>query len=280
MPPSANEIAPENALERTRLRLRQEDYDRFLVSQYVPARHRGAVTALYALNAEIAKTRYVVSEPALGAVRLAWWREAVEEMAAGTVRNHDILQLLLEQNLPIEVMTSMIEARQADIEAQPMATLEELIRYAVSTGGQLEGLAAFVCGAGEEVQAAARKVGAAWALAGMMRSLPHNLSGPVEQRWNVLPQDLQAELGLRNPLSEKPEQVEARCHIVDRVCDVASHLLDDAGKGLAPSAKLLAVLTRSYLKALCQVGYDPVLLNEERGALGRLLRLSWGRLIG
>lgn len=278
MPPSANEIAPENALERTRLRLRQEDYDRFLVSQYVQGRHRPAVTALYALNAEIAKTRYVVSEPALGSVRLAWWREAVEDMLSGTVRNHDVLQLLASENLPIETLVSMIDARQADIEAQPMADLEELIRYAVSTGGQLEGLSACVCGAGEEEQAAARKVGTAWALVGMMRSLPHNLSGPIEQRWNILPQDLQAELGLRNLLSDKPDQVEARCHIVDRVCDVASHLLDDAGKGLAPSATSLAVLAHSYLKALRQVGYDPLLLNEERGALGRLLKLSWARI--
>jgi phytoene synthase len=46
--------------------VREHDHDRYLTALFAPAAHREAVFALYAYNAEVARTREAVSEPILG----------------------------------------------------------------------------------------------------------------------------------------------------------------------------------------------------------------------
>ena len=72
--------------------VRRVDEDRWLASRFAPAGVRSRLTALYALNYEISRTAETVTQPALGDIRLAWWREAVEEIYAGrAVRAHPAL---------------------------------------------------------------------------------------------------------------------------------------------------------------------------------------------
>ena len=49
-----------------------------------------------AANHEIAKTAEVVSEPAIGQIRLQWWREALEGVEAGRPRAHEVAIPLAE----------------------------------------------------------------------------------------------------------------------------------------------------------------------------------------
>ena len=60
--------------------LRAADYERFLAIQLASAAKRPALYALTALNTELARIAETVSEPLLGHIRLAWWREALEEL--------------------------------------------------------------------------------------------------------------------------------------------------------------------------------------------------------
>jgi phytoene synthase len=78
-------------------RMRTGDEDRWLSSRYAPQAARCALVALYAFCWELARVRLIVSEPALGAIRFQWWREALEEIRNGEMpRAHDVVGALAE----------------------------------------------------------------------------------------------------------------------------------------------------------------------------------------
>ena len=70
--------------------LRDSDRDRYLASLLTPAAQRGAVAALYAFNAEIARIRDVVREPLPGEVRLQYWRDLLQGAAHGATEANPI----------------------------------------------------------------------------------------------------------------------------------------------------------------------------------------------
>ncbi|HRE45776.1 MAG TPA: squalene/phytoene synthase family protein, partial [Terricaulis sp.] len=63
--------------------LRRADEDRWMASRFAAAPVRAALEAAYAVNHEIASVAELVREPGLGAIRLQWWREGLEAIAAG-----------------------------------------------------------------------------------------------------------------------------------------------------------------------------------------------------
>jgi 15-cis-phytoene synthase len=68
--------------------VRRVDEDRWLALRFAPEEVRARLIALYAVNYEIARTAEIVSEPALGDIRLEWWRSALEQMAEGSAPPH------------------------------------------------------------------------------------------------------------------------------------------------------------------------------------------------
>jgi phytoene synthase len=57
-----------------------EDPERDLILTYAPAPGRAGLAALLALDDALAKLLRTTREPALGQMRLAWWREALEKL--------------------------------------------------------------------------------------------------------------------------------------------------------------------------------------------------------
>lgn len=51
-----------------------------LALSYVPLRNRGALAALFAIDRAMADVVRTTKEPMLGPIRLAWWRERLEEL--------------------------------------------------------------------------------------------------------------------------------------------------------------------------------------------------------
>jgi phytoene synthase len=151
--------------------LRRLDHERWLLCLFAPAARRPALLALYGLNLEIAKTREVVSNPILGRIRLQWWRDALDEMAAGAALRHPVLGPLRAARPDPAALQALVDAREADLEDDPPATLAELEAYASATGGALSRLHAALLGA--EGGAAADAVGTAWALVGLSLALPY-----------------------------------------------------------------------------------------------------------
>jgi phytoene synthase len=79
-------------------RVRRVDEDRWISSRFAPTAQRRALTALYALNYELARVQAVVSEETLGLIRFQWWREAIGEIEAGKMpRGHDVCLAIAEE---------------------------------------------------------------------------------------------------------------------------------------------------------------------------------------
>ena len=161
------------------------DPDRWLASRFIgDATARADVIALYALNLELARIADAVREPLMGEIRLTWWREAIEEIFAGRpVRRHPVVEALAgaiqRRGLTAAPFEAMIEARFADIDAEPFADLDAIEAYLDATAGGVMALAAQVLGAGEA--AAVTPAARAWGLAGLarIRRLPQSLEGQV-----------------------------------------------------------------------------------------------------
>lgn len=63
--------------------LRAADEDFWLAAQFAPAALRPKLTALFLLRAEIVRVPEAVTEPAIGEMRLQWWREAIAALPRG-----------------------------------------------------------------------------------------------------------------------------------------------------------------------------------------------------
>lgn len=150
----------EGALART-------DPDRWLSSRFAPAAGRRALVAIYAFDNELGRAPRAASTPLVAEMRLAWWREALEEIrAGGPVRRHPVALALgagvRSHGLDLDLLETLIDARLRELDPRPM-TLEEALEWAEGTGGACARLAASVLDPGCDPQAAAAG-GAAWSI--------------------------------------------------------------------------------------------------------------------
>ena len=242
--------------------VRTHDPDRYLADLFLPEEKRRHVLALHAFNAEVARVRDAVSEPALGEIRLQWWRDAL----AGDDGGHPIARALRQTidafNVPIDALERLIDARAFDLYDDPMPTLNDLEGYAGETSSSLIQMAAIIL-AGERdpgTAAAAGHAGVATAIAGLLRALPVH----ARRGQQYLPQHLMVKHG-----ADAAAMFEGRttAGLKDVLADLrarARHHLAAAWQGLAgaPSdvkaAFLPLALVEPYLRRLERRGYDPL----------------------
>ncbi len=248
--------------------VRRHDHDRYLTTLFVPAARRAAVFALYALNIEVARTRETVSEPLLGEIRLTWWREAIDELSRGVVREHPVLQALAEplreHALTPALFDRMIEARRFDLSDEPPATLRQLEDYAAETTATLMALVQQVLGQRDgPAHTAARHVGIAWSLLGLVRAVPfHARAGRL-----YLPADLLDAAGVarRDVLELRPTP--GLSAVIGEIAAAVERRLGEARqqRPLVPETArpglLVATLADGYLRALRRAGNDPFRLR-------------------
>jgi NADH dehydrogenase [ubiquinone] 1 alpha subcomplex assembly factor 6 len=264
--------------------VRRHDRDRFLITLFAPAECRDDLFALYAFNHEVAKTREVVSEAALGRIRLQWWHESIASIYAGeALRRHEVVEPLAaavrRHALPRESFERLIDARESDLENGPPDSLAALERYLDATSASLVLLALTVLGsAGEEAAAAAHAVGIAYGLAGLLRAIPFH----ARAKRLYLPRDLSAAAGLRpeRDLFELRSSPELR-RVVAQLAEFATaHLAvaETAAAHLPPHAfpaLLPAVLARADLARIKRARYDPFARLVRLPDPWRGWRLTW-----
>src|SRR5215470_10547966 len=105
-------MAPDTGLDAE---VRRVDEDRWLASRFAPPNVRKRLVAIYALNHEIARTVDVVTQVAIGDIRLQWWREALAEVFDGKQpRAHPALAAIAQAHretpLPREALDALIDA--------------------------------------------------------------------------------------------------------------------------------------------------------------------------
>lgn len=114
---SAPDLSPAGALAQ------EGDEARFLAALFAKPEARERLFALIAFNVELAKIPASVSEPMLGQIRLAWWREAVDELFAGAgPRGHVVMHALAaaHEAAPLHrpSLEALIEARDWALEPE------------------------------------------------------------------------------------------------------------------------------------------------------------------
>lgn len=178
--------------------LRDTDRDRYLACLLAPAEKRGALAALYAFNAEIARVRDVVREALPGEIRLQWWRDVLDGTAEGDAMANPLAAGLMacveEYRLPVAVLTDMTEARIFDVYNDPMESRAAFEGYAGETASALIQLASLILDPARAPGSAeaAGHAGVAQTVAGTLLMLPiHRRRGQV-----YLPADLLAATGL------------------------------------------------------------------------------------
>ena len=104
------------------------DYDRYLLGLLQPDEKRARWMALCAFHAEIAKLPMSVSDPTIALIRIAWWREVLEELQSGMIRKrHEIVEALAEiPQLPFAGMEKLLDAYEAEVESPVAASMADL----------------------------------------------------------------------------------------------------------------------------------------------------------
>ncbi len=291
MAKKGNRIAPDSAVESCRRLARRHDFERYLATLFAPRPRRPALWILLAFNAEIARTREIVSEAALGEIRLQWWREALEAAAAeGPVRQHEVAAPLADAlragALDPDLLHGLIDARMRDLDDAPMADEAALLDYAARTGGALAEAMARAAGAGPADAAtrrSAQALGTGWALTGILRAAGfhaahfHAIGGR-----QLLPQSALAAGGAgTRDLAERRATPGVRA-AAETVAAMARDRLAEAGKTGSPADRLLVLkpVALTWLKCLDRAGFDPFAVPDRLAPAHMLALMLAARWMG
>jgi NADH dehydrogenase [ubiquinone] 1 alpha subcomplex assembly factor 6 len=244
--------------------VRRHDHDRFQTVLFAPAARREALFALYAFNYEIARVRESVSHPALGQIRLEWWRENLScAFGAGAVRHHPVVdavtKAIRELGLTRAHFEALIDARESDLEGQPPARLAALEDYAEASSARLVYLALEVLGARDPgSREAGRHVGIAYAIAGLLHAMP--FWAPAGRQ--LIPRDIAERNGMAEQGWVSVRDTYGLRTAARELAATASRHLDcaRAQRGGLPRAALSALLpakvAQGWLARLKQARYD------------------------
>lgn len=269
---------------------RAADPDRAIATLFAPAHARDDLFALYAFNAELARIADQVSEPGLSAIRLQWWREAIERAAKGEATGHFVADafgdVLARRKLSSERIAGLIDARSFDVSEPLMPDTRTLDGYLFDTTSGLFALAGeVVAGEDEKRDLVAEVGGRAYGLVHVMRSLPvlaatgrTLLAADALARHGTSPEQVfagETTAGLRTLLAEMRDDArealkEAQVHLFGE--GMTGTGLDAAGR----AAFLPLSLVEPYLAALEKIG-DPLREVVRINPLYRLWRLIRSR---
>ena len=178
---------------------RRHDPDRFLCALFAPPDRREALFDLIAYNHELARAREAARNPMAALIRLQWWRDAVEDAAAGKPpRRHEVAEPLhraIREGLldPADLL-ALADAREAEAEEDEDAipTVSAFHAYLRGTAGALAVAAGRLLGAPPAALPGLQRRGTAYGVAGVLRAVP----ALARQGRCLLPADALAARGL------------------------------------------------------------------------------------
>jgi phytoene synthase len=268
--------------------VRRHDRERFQAALFAPEAGRRGLIALYAFNLEIARVRERVTEPLSGAVRLQWWRDALEQIFAGHPPRHDVCLALSRTieaaGLPRAPFEALIDARHLDLEDEPVASAAALASYAQATASGLVRLAVQVLtrkSLPPALLAAADAAGRAWGFTGLLRALPihaarHQLFLPADRLSAEDKESLFARR-LTPALAQTMSAVARSARLAFSEARVAYAEAETPG---ALPAFLTLTLVPPMLARVERPGFDPFRDTVELPPIHRLLRLVRAALRG
>jgi phytoene/squalene synthetase len=239
--------------------VRGGDYDRFLAIQLAPKAKRADLYAVTALHVEVARIAESVSEPLIGHIRLAWWREALEEMIAGKpARSHPVLLALgtvhAQYAGALPLLLRMVEARAVDLDDALLAEEAAWLDYCDMTVGMLHAVWAHILDA-QAAQAHAQAIRTSarnYAMIGLLRAIPFM----AQHGWVRFPQ---ARLGAHQLASLAPS-AQLESFVRTQMAQLDTHTEQGFGRTLFPLLGIVE-LTKLHAKKLKKMGYNPYRLS-------------------
>jgi len=216
--------------------VRQHDPDRFFTALFAPPDRRETLFLLYAVNHELARAREVVSNPMLALIRLQWWRE----VAKGARRRHEVAGRLGEalddgRLRPADIL-EMIEGREA--ETEPVEDLAAFRAYVRAAFGGVAAAAGSALGADGLALDVLRDLGAAYGVAGILRSVPML----ARQDRCVLPLDVLRSAGLSKADLGSAAVPAAFAPVQAALAGIGREWLEDGSRTRLPRAVVAAAL--------------------------------------
>ena len=135
-----------------------------LALDYAPVDVRGAIAALFRLDRLLGGILRTTTQPMVGQMRLAWWREALERLDTLPPPAEPVLRGLADDVMPLGISGARLAAMIDGWEAL-LDTLDDtaLHTHAEARGATLFALASTICGVVPDDRIAA--AGRGWALA-------------------------------------------------------------------------------------------------------------------
>ena len=265
---------------------RQGEPDRYLAALLAPLPARAGLLALAAFLSELQRVAWAVREPAMGMIRLQWWRDALQQ-PEGTRTGSPIADAVRKaaraHALPANLLNDLIDVRLLDLEATALLDEAALQSYLWKSEGVAFLLAAHMLGArslrqGEE---AATTGARAYGLARLLLALPLTLSRgrlPLPLRHLAAGKEPKALLagaggaelaGLLSELCADSRRHHAACR---------QHVAKLPRK-LRPAFLPLA-LVEPYLRRLERAGGEPLGKHAGIAPLVRVLRIAAAHGLG
>lgn len=145
--------------------------ERRLVLSYLPARKTGGLAALLSLDDALAHLLRTTTEPALGQIRLAWWREALAKLDHAPAPAEPVLQAIADHVVRAGVTGASLAPIVDGWETLLLA--EVLDAESLASFGAARGTLFVAAGKvlGAKASAPLTEAGAGWALADVSRYL-------------------------------------------------------------------------------------------------------------
>ena len=163
---------------------------------FLPAHRRRAITALYAFCREVDDVVDECSDPHLAATKLAWWRQEVARIYAGTPEHpvgQALQKVLPEFTLPQEQLLEIIDGMEMDLQQTRYLDFKALSLYCYRVASVVGLLAAEIFGYQDrQTQKYAYNLGMAFQLTNIIRDVGEDARRgrvylPIDelQRFNV-----------------------------------------------------------------------------------------------
>ena len=169
---------------------------------FLPPERRKAITALYAFCREVDDVVDEVSEASVARMKLAWWRSQIENLFAGKVPEHPIMQALAPHIKPFGLeakqLHAIIEGMEMDLEQYQYGDYASLKKYCWHAAGVVGELSAKIFGyTNPQTMEYADKLGLAFQLTNIIRDVGDDARRgriylPIEdlQRFEVTQNDI------------------------------------------------------------------------------------------
>lgn len=267
---------------------RSSGSDGQLAAMFAPEPQRSALIALHIWHAEISGLPLRISEPAIGAMRMAWHREAIEDAFADppVVRRNPVIEgvaaLREKPGAPDAAsLTAILDAHDRDFEGQRFANLDAMREFAGAGWGRIMAVAAFLLDPEFNEPDPMAAAGEAWGLAEILHSFPYRAGRGLA----TIPEDIMAKHGLtraRIATGREPELIREALQPViglarDRL-DLARRNVRDLPPILFPAWGPLALSGR-YLKKM-EAAADPYRADLSLSPLTKRLTLMKASLTG